>query len=55
MLLDASAGGTICQMTESQVKGLIEKICMNEYCSKSERLVKLEIVGIPKVMIPLDT
>lgn len=31
MLLDASVEGTICQITESEVKDLIEKMCMNEY------------------------
>lgn len=55
MLLDASMGGTICQMTEPQVKDLTEKMCMNEYHSKSERLFRLETVGTPKSMLPLDT
>lgn len=55
MLLDASAGGTIRQMTERQVKDLIKKMCMNEYRSKSERLVKLETLGMPKGMLTLDT
>ncbi|KAI5392578.1 hypothetical protein KIW84_077105 [Lathyrus oleraceus] len=42
-------------MTEPQLKDLIEKMCMNEYRSKIERSVKLEIVGTPKVMLPFDT
>lgn len=41
--------------TEPQVKDLIEKICMNDYRFKSERSVKLEIVGTPKGMVPLYT
>lgn len=55
MLLDAFVGGTIRQMTEPQVKGLIEKMCMNEYRSKSERSVKLETSGTSKGMLSLDT
>ncbi|KAI5391767.1 hypothetical protein KIW84_076541 [Lathyrus oleraceus] len=50
MLLDASAGGTILQMTEPQIKYLIEKMCMNDYRVKYERSVKLEIMGSPKGM-----
>ena len=42
-------------MTEPHIKELIEKICMNAYHSKSERSVKLETVGMPKGMLPLDT
>lgn len=55
MLLDVFARGIICQMTAPQVKNLIEKMCMNEYCSKSERSVKMETVGIPKGMLSIDT
>lgn len=55
MLLDASAGGVIRQMTEPQVKDLIEKMFMNEYHSKSERSVKLETSGTPKGMLTVDT
>lgn len=35
LLLDASAWGAIRQMTEPQVKDLIEKMCMDENHSKS--------------------
>ena len=42
-------------MTEPQVKNLIEKICMNEYRSKSERSVEIETFYIPKVMLVVDT
>lgn len=55
MLLDALAGGTIRQMTKPQVKNLIEKMCMNEYHSKSERSVKLESSGTLKSMLTVDT
>lgn len=55
MLLDASAGCTIRLMTEPQVKDLLEKMCMNEYRSKSERSVKIKIVGTPKSMLVVDT
>lgn len=55
MLFDAFTGGTICQMTEPHVKDLTENMCTNEYRSKSERLVKLETVGTPKGMLPLNT
>ncbi|XP_050909789.1 uncharacterized protein LOC127123629 [Lathyrus oleraceus] len=55
MLLDASAGGTTRSMTEPQVKDLIEKMCMNEYCSKIKRSVKIEIMGTPKGMLVVDT
>lgn len=54
-LLDASAGGTIHQMTEPQIKDLIENMCTNEYHAKSEGSVKLENVGSPKGTLPLDT
>lgn len=55
MLLDAFAGGTIRSMTELQVKELIEKMCLNEYHSKRERSVKIEILGTPKGMLTVDT
>lgn len=55
MLLDASARGTIHQMTEPQVKNLIEKMCMNEYRSKNERSIKMETMGTPRGMLPIDT
>lgn len=55
MLLDASAGGTIRKMTEAQVNGLIKKMCMNEYHSKSGRSVKLRTNGTPKGMLTFDT
>lgn len=55
MLLDASVGGTIRAMTEPQVKDLIEKMCLDEYRSKSERSVKFEIVGTPKGMLAINT
>lgn len=42
-------------MTEPQVMDLIEKICMNEYHSKSERSVKIETAGKPKGMLIVDT
>lgn len=54
-LLNASAGGTIRQMNEPQVTDLIEKMCMNEYRSKSKRSVKLETNGTPKGMSIVDT
>lgn len=54
MLLDASAGGMIRSMTEPQVKDLIEKTGLNEYCSKSERSVKIETLGKPKGMLAVD-
>ena len=41
MFLDASAGATVLQMTEPQIKDLIEKMCKNEYRAKSESSVKL--------------
>ncbi|XP_050909769.1 uncharacterized protein LOC127123611 [Lathyrus oleraceus] len=55
LLLDDSAGGTIRQMTEPHVKDLIEKMCMNEYHSKSKSSVKIETVGMPKGMLVVDT
>lgn len=55
MLSDASAGGTIRSMTEPQVKDLIEKMCLSEYHSKSERSVKIETVGTSKYMLVVDT
>lgn len=55
MLLDASAGGTIRAMTEPQFKDLIEKMCLNEYRSKSKRSVKIKTIGTPKVMLVVDT
>lgn len=42
MLWDASAGGTIRTKNEDEVKEFTEKICHNEYCSQSERGVKLK-------------
>lgn len=42
-------------MIEPQVKDLIEKICLNEYRSKSERSIKIEIMGTPKGMLVKDT
>lgn len=42
MLLDSSARGTIRVLTEAQVKDLMEKMCLNEYQSKSERKIKVE-------------
>lgn len=30
-------------------------MCMNEYHSKSERSIKLETMGTPKGMLPLNT
>ena len=54
MLLDASTGGTIRSMIEPQVKDLIKKMCMNEYRSKSESLVKIKIMGTPKGMLVVD-
>lgn len=53
-LLDASAGGTIRKITEPQVKDLIDNMYINEYCSKSERSVKLETSGTPKGMLIVD-
>lgn len=55
MLLDAFAGGMIRSITEPQVKDLIEKMCLNEYHSKSKRSVKIDIVGTPKGMLAVDT
>lgn len=55
MLLDASAGGTVRTMIEPHVKDLIEKMFLNEYRSKGERLVKTEIAGTPKGMLGTDT
>ncbi|XP_050877304.1 uncharacterized protein LOC127081059 [Lathyrus oleraceus] len=55
ILLDVYARGTIRQITEPQVKDIIEKMCMNEYRSKSERSVKLETSGTPKGMSTVDT
>lgn len=55
MLLDASTGGKIRSMIEPQVKDMIEKMCLNEYRSKSDKSVKIEIVGIPKGMLVVDT
>ncbi|XP_050914751.1 uncharacterized protein LOC127129643 [Lathyrus oleraceus] len=55
ILLDASAGVTIRQMIELQVNDVIEKMCMNEYRSKSERSINPEIVGMPKGMLAIDT
>lgn len=55
MLLDASSAGTIRQMIEPQVKGVIENMCMNEYRSKSKRPVKMETMCIPKGMLAIDT
>ncbi|MCI63376.1 hypothetical protein A2U01_0084633, partial [Trifolium medium] len=37
MLIDASAGGTIRNKNEDEVRALVENMCMNEYRSKSER------------------
>ncbi|KAI5391768.1 hypothetical protein KIW84_076542 [Lathyrus oleraceus] len=37
MVLDAFAGGLIRQMIEPQIKDLIEKMCTNAYCVKTER------------------
>lgn len=54
-LLDASVGGMIRTMTEPQVKDLIEKMCLNEYCLRTERLVKTKIMGTPKGMLDIDT
>lgn len=55
MLLDAFVGGTARTMTEPQVKDLIKKTWLNEYRSKSERLVKTETAGTPKCMLAIDT
>lgn len=55
VLLDASARGIIRSMNEPKVKYLIENMCMNEYRSKRERSVKIEIVGTPKGMLVFDT
>lgn len=49
------SGRHIRQMVELQVKDLIEKMCMNEYRSKSERSVKFETVGTLKGMLTVDT
>ncbi|KAK2370199.1 hypothetical protein QL285_083268 [Trifolium repens] len=37
MLIDASAGGTIKNKDEDEVRQLVENMCLNEYRSKSER------------------
>lgn len=37
------------------MKDLIENICLNEYCSTSERSVKIEAFGTPKGMLAVDT
>ncbi|KAK2436917.1 hypothetical protein QL285_021877 [Trifolium repens] len=37
MLIDASAGGTIKNKNEDEVRQLVENMCLNEYRSKSER------------------
>ncbi|CAJ2666075.1 unnamed protein product [Trifolium pratense] len=37
MLIDASAGGTIRNKNEDEVRQLVENMCMNEYRSKSDR------------------
>lgn len=42
-------------MTQPQVKDLIEKVCLNDNCSKSKRLVKIETVDTPKGMFVVDT
>lgn len=42
MFLDTSVGVIIRSMTEPWVKDLIDKTCINEYCSKSERSIKLK-------------
>lgn len=55
MLLDAYVGGTIRSMTEPQVKYLIEKMCLNESRSKSDKLVKIETASTPKGMLAVDT
>lgn len=41
-------------MNEPQIKDLIENMCLNEYCLKGERSVKIEIVGTPKGMLVVD-
>lgn len=55
VLLDASAWGTIRSMTKPQIKDLIKNMCLNEYCSKSDKSVKFENVGTPKGMLAVDT
>lgn len=55
IILDAFTGGTISQMIEPQIKHIIVNMCMNEYRAKSEKLIKLETMGTPKGMLPLDT
>lgn len=55
MLLDASAGGMIRTVTKPQIKDLIEKMCLNENHSKSERSIKVENGGTLKGMLDIDT
>lgn len=54
VLLDASARGTIRLLIEAQVKNLVEKMCLNENRSKSERGVKVESTSAPKGVLALD-
>lgn len=42
-------------MIKPQVKDLIEKMCLNEYCSKSERSVKTKTAGTLKGMLAINT
>ena len=42
-------------MTKGMVKEIVEKVCLNEYRSKSERGVKIEMTGALKGVLTLDT